>query len=270
MGILNQLRDQADQKKANTIDQSTVKEQLEKNYQTDILPSMQKTFHFMKELVDHLKFLEHAIKIENYSSQYPQFGRLTQTHYKINTDGFVGFVDPEQLMQINVSFQCVGDGEFIIERKGRLAIEQEIAFLHDKQIKFKWNPSQNFNKTANIKVYKSFPVSFRFEVDYDQSQIKLHIRNHSEFDTYTKVFHPHEINHELLDEIARFMLRKDSDFILLQISTQQKKDIQQRLTEYNNQQIIMQQQIQLEELKEKELAEKSFLSQINPFLKNKK
>ncbi|NOR68693.1 MAG: hypothetical protein GQ532_03175 [Methylomarinum sp.] len=270
MGILNQLREEANQKKENELNKLTRKEQLEKNYQTQILPRMQNTFHFMKELVDHLKFLEHAIKIENYSSHYPQFGTLTQTDYKINTDGIVGFVDSKRLMQINVSFQCLGDGDFFIKKKGEFAIEQEIAFLHEKQIKFKWNPAQSFNETANIKIYKNFPVNFRFEVDYEQSQIKLHIKNHAEFDNYTKTFQPDEVNDELLDEIARFMLRKDCDFIRLKISNKQKQDIRLRLDEYNQQQTVMQQQIQFEESQERSLAKKSLFSRINPFSKNKK
>ncbi len=269
MGILNQLRDQADQKKANALSQKEREEQLEKIYQTKVLPKMQHIFQFMKELVEHLNFLEHAIKVENYSCRYPQLGALTQTNYKINTDGFTGFVDPRQLMQVNVSFQCIGDGEFFIKRKGKLAIDQEINFLHDKQIKFKWNPAQNFNDTVNIKVYKHFPVSFRFEVDYDQSQITFQIKNHTEFDSYTKIFQPHEVNDALLDEIARFMLRKDCDFIRLEISTQQKQNIRQHLNEYNNQQHIIQQQIQHNELKQKASTRKKFFSRINPFSKNK-
>lgn len=263
MGILNQLRDEANQKKENDRNNLTRKQQLEIDYQTKVLPKMQNTFLFMKELVEHLKFLDHAIIIENYSNHYPQFGNLTQTDYKINTDGIVGFVDIEQLMQINVSFQCLGEGDFFIKKQGKFAIEQEIAFLQEKNIKFAWNPTQNLNETASIKVYRHFPVSFRFEVDYEQSQIKLHIKNHSNFDNYSKAFLPDEVNDELLDEIARFMLRKDYDFIRLKISNQQKQDIRQRLNELNRQ------QTQLEQPNTPSLAPKSFFSHINPFSNNK-
>jgi hypothetical protein len=194
---------------------------------------MQSIFVFMKEMVEHLTYLEQAIFIDDYSSKYPQLGRLIQTGYKLNTDGIIGYVNPDKLMQVNVNFFCLNEGEFTYHLQGRSLIEQEVAFLSAHKVPFEWKYFQGIGMAQNAKftVTRKIPVRFKFEVDYAASNIKILINNHENFGVYKKSFAPEEVDDDLLDEVARFMLRIDSDFIRLEITSEHKKIIRSKLEE---------------------------------------
>jgi len=233
MGVLEQLRGQVHGKQDDELGQQHIEQELAARYKDAILPKMQSIFVFMKEMVEHLTYLEQSIFIDDYSSKYPQLGRLIQTDYKINTDGIIGYVDPGKLMQINVSFFCLSEGAFSYNLQGKSLIEQEVAFLSAHKVPFEWKYFQGVGAVQNASfiVTRKIPVRFKFEVDYVASNIKILINNHENFGVYKKSFAPEQIDDDLLDEVARFMLRQDSDFIRLEISSEHRNRIRRKLEE---------------------------------------
>ncbi|MEY4767931.1 MAG: hypothetical protein RL637_570, partial [Pseudomonadota bacterium] len=130
---------------------------------------------------------------------------------------------------------------------GQHKIEQEVSFLNSKSLLFNWSQYMTPNgiDAATFNLTRKIPVRFRFEVDYSHSKIKLLINNHENFNTYIKTFEPEAINDELLDEVLRFMLRKDCDFIQLEITSQDKQKIQKRAEEEQLQRAKWLEEIQL-------------------------
>ncbi len=249
MSILDQLRDEANNKQESEFSTAKSQETLEQEYQTRILPKMQKTFTFLKEIIEHLNYLQTGVEIKNYSHKYPQIGALTQKNYAINTDNYGGFANFDRIMQVNVNFACVGKGIFHYKLEGHRRIEQEVAFLHSKNLPFDWNQfvSAKGTDTATFKLTREIPVRFRFEVDLDNTKIKLLIYNHDDFSTYNKVFAPEEVNDALLDELIRYMLRKDSEFIRLDINHVDKQRIQKEAEDLQLQQAKWLEEINIEE-----------------------
>jgi hypothetical protein len=263
MGVLNQ---------ASEFNGVNVQQQLEREYQATILPIMQKIFLFFKEIVEHLNYLEKPIEIEEYSRDYPQMDTLTQTHYKINTDGYAGFADFNRLMQINLTFTCQGNGEFTYVLEGKVRIEQEVAFLHSRNVPFTWNQyiSSKGIESSTFTITRKIPVRFRFEVDFEQSKIKLSINNHENFNIYSKAFAAEAINELLLDEVIRFLLRQDGDFIRLDIISQNKERIQKKAEEEQLQRAKWLEDIKIEEpikssKKESDNGESVFFNRIKSF-----
>lgn len=232
MGILDQLKQEAAIKQE--LDPPQVKKinLQDRLYQDQILPALQNTFNFMKELVEHLNFLDHQVIIEEYSDRYPQLGRLSQQNYKIYTDDYGGFSDFDRLKQVNVRFFCVGEGSFSYTLLGQNRIEQEISFLTSRKVPFEWKQLGHRSQIHNARftLSRKIQVYFKFEADYDNSKIRLLILNHENFTLFNKIFSPEEVNNALLDQIARYMLRKDNDFYRLEISIAQREAIRQ-LTE---------------------------------------
>ncbi len=259
MGILDQLRNEATLKQESEFAAANTQQQLENEYQTRILPKMQQVYLFLKEIVEYLSYLEKAVEITDYCQRYPQMGTLSQTDYKINTDGYGGLADFNRIMQVNVLFNCVGRGDFSYEIEGRTRIEQEIAFLNSKNVQLKWNQFINSRgvEAATFSITRKIPVRFRFEVDYNNSKIKLLIHNHENFNVYKKTFEPEDVNEALLDEVSRFMLRQDSDFIRLDITSQDKLRIQKKAEEEQQQLAKWLEEVKIEEAKEKEKEERA-------------
>ncbi len=269
MGILDQLRDEANKKKADIDAESNLGEQRANRYRHFLLPKMQEIFQYMKEIIEHLNFLEQDIEINHYSDRYQQLGLLHQKGYKINTDGYDGFVNPENIMQINISFNCQGEGDFVFQKEGKSFIEQEVSFLIKSNTPFQWKYIQSAENasTAVFRVKRNIPVQFRFEVDYEQSLIILLIKNHANFDFYKKNYSPEEIDQDLLDKIARYMLRKDDDLVRLEISTQQKTAIKQQLKKQRREHEALMQQIAMEEAQQEKEDDKNIFDRLNPLKK---
>ena len=249
MGVLDQLRGEADIKQESEFQALNTQETLEAVYQEKILPQMQKTFTFLKEIVEHLGYLEKAIEIADYSQKFPEIGMLMQKDYQINTDSYGGFSDFDKIKQINVNFVCAGQGSFDYRLEGRARIESEVAFLNSKNVPFDWNQfvDKKGIEAAKFTIVRTIPVRFRFEADIENSKIKLLINNHEYFNVYNKSFDPSEINEALLDEVIRFMLRKDSDFIRLDINNQDKQRIQKKAEALQMQQAQWLEEIHIEE-----------------------
>ena len=231
MSILDELRDESRQKKQQDSASKNQDELLEESYQASILPKMQESFSYFKELIEHLKFTETVVEVENYNIRSKPTGLLTQKNYRINTDGFGGFADYDRLMEINLSFSCEGEGSVCYEIEGKNRIEQEVALLHSKNLQFRWeNQHRAKNKRlAMFTISKKIPVRFRIEVDYKNSKIILLIHNHEDLKVYQKSFTANEMTQEVFDEISRYMLRKDSDCLHLEISNINKQVIRDQL-----------------------------------------
>lgn len=231
MGILDQLREKADEKKSAEQQQIDLKQLREQRYKKYILPKMQEILKYMQELVKYLNYLEVPVQVEEYSTRYPKLGPLMQQDYRISTDGFGGLADEDKLRHINITFFCAGEGAFDYVVRSKVDIEHEIAFLHAKRLLFKTQRIPGHKKESALKfvVQRKIPVRLRFEVDYDNSLIKVLIHNYAHFSVYTESWEAEAIDHEFLDMVSRYLLRKDSEFIKPNITDEDREILRKKL-----------------------------------------
>ena len=231
MGILDQLRKEADQKKSseqNEIDQKQIQE---RRYKAEILPKMQEIFKYMQELVKYLNYLDVPVQVEDYSSRYPKLGTLMQKDYRVSTDGFGGLADIEKIRHINITFFCEGEGVLEYVVRSKVDIEHEIAFLHSKRLSSSTQrvPGHKQHDALKFLMLRKIPVRLRFEVDYENSLIKVTINNYSHFSVYTESWEANEIDHDFLDMVTRYLLRKDSAFIKPEITDNDREALKKKL-----------------------------------------
>ncbi len=232
MGVLEQLRQEAGQKKSSEQQGVDLGQQREQLYKTKILPKMQEVLKYLQELVEHLNYLEVPIQIENYTAKYSKLGVLAQKNYKINTDGYGGFTALDKLQHINVTFYCEGSGELQHVVHTKSAIEQEVAFLHNNRLTSKIHrtaKSVNGEEVANFSILRKIPVRVRFVVDYEQSRIKLLINNYEDFSVFAESYKAEELSTEFLDELARYLLRQDNNFIKAEITDEYRENLRKKL-----------------------------------------
>ncbi len=231
MNILEELRQKADQKKAAQLQQDSTRQNLESIYQSELLPKMQYFYDCLNETVKHLNFLEEPILIGNYSSRYSQFGELSQKDYKINTDGYSGLADYNRLMQINVTFFCAAEGDFTYTLESKRLIEAEVAFLHVRRLAFTWKTQSVASaiERASFTIKRKIPVSFKVEIDYQLSLLKVTINNHENLEFFSKNYSPEQVDDDLLDALISYLMRRDNRLIRLAISEAHKTNIQNNL-----------------------------------------
>ena len=249
MSILDELRQKADQKRAEELQQKSIQQNLEGLYKTALLPKMQYFFDCLHGTVKHLNFLEEPILISDYSVRYPQFGRLSQNNYKINTDGYSGLADYDRLMQINVNFFCEGDGGFSYSLESRSLIEAEIAFLHARRLPFSWKNQSAITgvDSAGFTIQRKIPVSFKIEVDYKQSMLKVTINNHENLEFFSKSFSPEQLDDDFLDALISYLMRRDNRLVRLDISEAHKVAIKKQLAHQQQEQAELLASIRYEE-----------------------
>ncbi len=231
MGILDELRDESERKKFVEQSENISAEKLAENYQKNILPKMQMVFDFFKEIVEHLQYLKNPIMVYDYSNKYPGLGELKQSDYKLSTDKHGGISHYNELRDVKIRFYCVGDEALEFDVKTQVEIDQHINFLTAKKIPFEWSRhhSNVQNSFATFTVEKKIPVKISFHVDYEQSLINLEISNHLNFSHIKRSYKPDELNSDILDQIAKFLLRKDSTFIQEELSEDEKQALRENL-----------------------------------------
>jgi len=214
MGVLDELRKKADEKKAAEQQEAKINDQLETIYQTKILPKMQFMFDSFQEAINYLNFLKEPVQVKNYCPRYPQFGNLFQSNYRINTDGRIGLTDYNRLMQINISFFCEANGEFSYRMESDPLVEKEVQFLQAKKLYFDWKHHAPLGGAPYtiFTIQRKIPVTFRVEVDYQKSMLKVSIKNHENLQSFAKSFSPEQRDNNFLDSLLSYFLRKDNRF----------------------------------------------------------
>lgn len=214
MSVLDELRKKADEKRAAEQQEAMTNEQLEQVYQSKILPKMQFIFDSFQEAIKYLNILEEPVRVDNYCKKYPQFGSLSQTNYRINTDGRIGLANYDRIMQINVTFFCEAKGDFSFRLESDPIIDREVEFLQNKRLVFDWKHIAPVGgaSCALFTIQRKVPVAFRIEVDFKQSLLKVAIRNHENLRAFNKTYTPDQLDNEFLESLLSYFLRKDNRF----------------------------------------------------------
>jgi len=269
MGILDDLREEASHKQSNQHNDLLAQEKLEHNYQQVVLPKMQQLYSYLKELLDYLDIVKTPITIAQYSEHYPQLGELFQQDYRLNTDKHGGIAKFDKITEVNLRFTCLGqkNDEFTHIVKHKFESDQEKKFLSEHKIPFSCdrNLGTNSDDAITFRIKKKIPVFFKFSVDYEKSRIILEIRNHENFEIRTQFIDPVQIDEHYLDKLARYILRKDNDFLRIDIDDSYKDKIREN--------IKIQKQIHADELlaaslrEQKEAETNSVKDKITSFFK---
>jgi hypothetical protein len=235
MGILDNLREEASQNLADQKEAALRREKLENNYQRLVLPKMQQLYTYFKELIDYLSVIEKPIAIPCYSKRYSQLGELYQQNYRLSTDKHGGIANFEKLTEITLRYHCLGkdedDNEFVHCAEHKIEADQEQIFLSEHKIPF--HSDRHLGNTSKgartFYITRKIPVAFKFTVDYEKARLNLSIINHDNFEVRTQIVNPEQINESYMDKLARYILRKDNDFIKMDIDESHKKTIRQHV-----------------------------------------
>ena len=252
MGILDDLREEASHKQVEQQEDIVQKEKLEHNYRMLLLPGMHQLFSYFKELTDYLSVIETPLIISHYSSRYPELGELYQTDYKLSTDKHGGIADFDKLTEITLRFYCLGQEEELLHYcDNKIAADQEKEFLSSHKIPFQYDQQLGNTKggAVTFHITRKIPVYFKFTVDYEKSGIILEIQNHEDFEQRTQVINPDQINESYMDKLARYILRKDTEFLRMDIDDTHKENIRRNIEQ--------QQQSHAEELKAARIKEEN-------------
>ena len=228
MGLLDDLRNQADSQRASEDEEANRKANREQYYLDKIQPRLIKTYQFFNELVEHLNYIKMET-IVNYPFQpggAPQ--PLRQEGYKVVIDS------SKAIKKIDFSMEGVLEEPVEFEVFGRDAVSnhsdriKQYAFRHECKVR---RDAEQYIQSAKFILEGPLPLKVTVEADIPASKIKVTIRNFIEPGFSSKALTVEEFNDEFLDKIGKFVLRQEP--ILFgnaeELSEEAKKQLRDRM-----------------------------------------
>jgi len=234
MGILDDLREEAERRKGHESDAKAKQKTLDDVYRQDLLPRMQRIYAYLEEMVGHLNYIKPQITVSAYDAEVKGLGDLDQLDYKVSSDGRGGIGNVDELVDVALSFSCEGEGEARYDLEGGHRIEGECHKLHMQGMRFdviRHAERGSVIPRATFVVQRKVPIQIRFTVDKEAGQIHLAILNVDRLETRKMTLTPAQINGGFLEELGKYVLRKDNRFMVIDLSEEHRQEIRRRLME---------------------------------------
>ena len=262
MGLLDDLKKQAEAKKI-TEQQAVLSQQdLENHYQETIHPGMMNIYNYLNEMISHLNYLEHPTIAAYPLSPNNEKIELTQGEYKVVIDS------TKTTKNITLNFECRFPEMFSVDVDGIDSIENYDEVLKSYKVKFE----RRDEKDSDFKLIRSHfvikgPVfcMVNFEGDTEKLCVNIFMRNVEKPGMSKFVLRAEHLNDELMDRLAKYLIRESEDFLKLDIDENAKEEIRKKVQEAQRQH----EQELLEadrRLKEEEEAEKNKPSRFDSLL----
>lgn len=211
MGLLDELKQEAQELKARE-EEGQDPVQANVNADTDaeqarrmLGPKMKALYNYFKEFNEHLNVVSPDVSGDYLLEGLGTLTNLRQGDYKLATD------DPKSIQKFTFHWSCSGSG--------RQEFKVTNPILAEKHREALWNLNLRFNKrdlqsgAGAVFVVEAFvPVSFEFEADPVKNVISLKLKNLGALGTVNHFYPPDKINAELMDELAKCVLRRPNRF----------------------------------------------------------
>lgn len=248
MGLLDDLRNQADTQRVSEEEEAGREANREQYYLDKIQPRMLKTYQFFKELVEHLNYIKMGTIVE-----YPLMPGgaplpLCQQGYKVVIDSSKALkridFSMEGVLEEPVEFEICGK-DAVFNHSERI---RSYAFRHDYKDR---KDAAQYVQSANFTLKGPLPLKVTVEAVIDTSEIRLTVRNFVEPGFTKHVMTVDDFSDEFLDRIGKFVLRKEATLFgnTEELTEEARKQIRDRM--------IVEQRIREQELREAEEREKA-------------
>jgi len=226
MGLLDDLKNQANDQRAREAREKERWEQLERTYQDEIHPRMAEVYQYLNELVKHLNYLQPETRAHYPLLPQGNLCTLFQSDYKITIDS------TRQTRNITLTCKAeLAEPEcFSLEGKKKVLRQREILdsfkLRHDRK-EYKDNNYELLG--ADFKLEGPMNISIYFVGDVETSSVNLFMSNFEQPGVVKHVLKARHLNREFLDKLGSYLLRKDDQFLNLDISDDHKQTIRQML-----------------------------------------
>jgi len=269
MGILDELKQQASEKRQQEgVDESRRLAQDER-YREELLPKMQEIHTFLKQFIEHMNYVKPEVRVSVYDDGQRGLNDLLQSDYHLSTDEHGGQSNLRNLDYIRLAYHCFAEGEHRYTLVGKQNVENEMHMLSDAGISYSHGPVRENVQPEMVEefsVLRKVPVMFEFRADAYSMQINLTIRNHESLGTRHYEIGLQQIGEPFMEEMANYILRRNNTFMTTSFSGDERKQLRKNYLEdkRNNSKLSSDEKRELKQLKSKlEITDRpSFFSRL--------
>jgi len=233
MGILDELKQQASEKRQLEATEERERHSQEERYRQELLPKMQQLHAYLREFVDHLNYVRPEIVVSVYDDGRRGLNHLLQGGYHLATDEHGGQSSLDNLKTLRLTYHCSADGEHRYTLTGKKDIEKEMHLLSDTGISYSHRPVAEMQRemVEEFSVRRKVPVMIEFKADVYSMNINLTIRNHESTGTRYYEISPAQIDEKFLEEMANYILRRENSFMRTEISGDERAQLRKNYLE---------------------------------------
>ncbi len=234
MGLLDDLKSEAEKLQDQQSSEEINRERLEAVYREEINPKMLMISNYFSEFADQLNILKPDTKVSYTIPGYKEIKGLIQKEYSISADSL------ERIKKLRLRFnaELPNEIEFSVTPKSKSTETRK--FFEQQNITFSEWPvrdaqQQVIGLTFQLKL--KVEILFMFDVNIESSSIQLSVVNFETFGVTQKSYRPESINEKWLEDVGAYILRKTETMHSLEISDEMKQKLREQLKRAENDRI---------------------------------
>ena len=254
MGILDDLKNQSDNKKAEEERERLRQAELLKHYEKNLHPKMLQMYSFLNEFIEHLNFIKNPTKVSFPIRPDGSMQEFEQGDYKVTIDS------TKIVKDMNLRFNCKLEEPLIFELENSERILRYTDVLHSYHIDFDRTDNKDSNYeliSAKFKVNGPIKVNIILQGDIAESSINILLNNFEKPGATKHIFKERHITEEFIDAFGKFIIRENPGFLKLDMADDDKEKIRQNIqADIKRRQEELEQSERQLKLEEEELAKK--------------
>ncbi len=227
MGLLDELKEKAEQLKAEEQAQQDAREAMEATYQSVLRPVMLEAYQFFKDLTENLNVVKpNTCAVYPLDPAQPAGTLLQQSGYRLE------YNDPKQPRQIDILCQCTLPAPLEFELIGRHAVERHTALLDGYKFFYHRKDKRNHKHevvSASFILEGPMRPHIRVLADPHENCVHVLLRNIEDEPLRRYRFNPEQFDQQLLERLARVMLREERALVQVAVSESVRQQLQARL-----------------------------------------
>lgn len=227
MGILDDLKKEADQARQAKETEAARQARLEEIYRNELRPRMVAIHGYLFDLVEQLNTLSWTVDMEYEFPGIGKIGGLAQENYRVNIDSL------DNPKRVVLTFVCRSPEERRYPVETAKADDTHKFFI-TQQIKYMdWasrTPTGQIKETV-FQARLQVQVAIICQVDIARSRIVVGVSNMEGISTQRHDYKAEEIDEEWLDRLGNYVLRKIDTIGKLYITEAERQALRQRLAE---------------------------------------
>lgn len=170
--------------------------------------------HYLRELANQLNVLNQDIQRAYMIEGFGLINDFRPRDYALSVDSIrIGQKDFANTMIFR--FKCATEKNITFERNMPNQIDSVKEYFWQNNLKYQCTEFKNDRglvSRAIFNVSNEIPVTFRFSADFENARIALQVKNFNGLTVNEYMYEANELNTDFLEELAKYVLGKPSQF----------------------------------------------------------
>jgi hypothetical protein len=204
MSFLDDLKKEAEQVKQQK-DQTLTSSQAQRELVVGaVRPRLKKLYEYLKETCGQLNVVNPDVHMSFQVRGFGKLGPLRQHDYKVTAE------NPDSLNKFTVSFVCSRPDQIKFQVEGKDTAVAQKEYLWSCNLRFTSKLTADGDGVFFMDAF--VPITLEFEADLETAKVHFQVRNLEALGATRMVYDPDMIDDEFMEELAKWIVRKDNRF----------------------------------------------------------